>query len=133
MHQHISMLNFKPFFRAIFTRRLTSSVFTSVTIGIGDVIHSLNATALFVSSGFISFGISYPSTTFRKVFAVLIVIISPILAAADFFHQFDFAYCLRSKDQNAAFSQISTFSSSAVGFKIDSDVTEFICGFDNCF
>jgi hypothetical protein len=45
MHQHISMVNFMPLFLLTFTKRLTSSVFTNVTIGMGDDIHKRNASA----------------------------------------------------------------------------------------
>ena len=51
MHQHISMLNFKPCRRLSFSSRVTSKVFTIVTIGIGDCIHISNALALLVVLG----------------------------------------------------------------------------------
>ena len=49
MHQHISIVNLKPFLLPTFNRRLTSSVLTNVTIGIGEDIHIVNASALPVS------------------------------------------------------------------------------------
>ena len=48
-HQLISMVNFMPLFLLIFTKRLTSSVFSSVTIGMGDDIHIRNASARLLS------------------------------------------------------------------------------------
>ena len=45
----------------------------------------------------------YISAIFRNVFAVRIVIISPMPEAAVFFHQLAFAYSFRSKDQKAVF------------------------------
>jgi len=49
MHQHISIVNFMPFRLLTFIRWLTSSVFTNVTIGMGDDIHMQNASALLLS------------------------------------------------------------------------------------
>jgi hypothetical protein len=49
MHQHISALNFTPLFLLTFTSRVTSNVFTNVTIGMGDDIHMLNASARLLS------------------------------------------------------------------------------------
>jgi hypothetical protein len=48
-------LNFTPLFLLTFIRRVTSNVFTSVTIGTGDDIHMLNALARILSWGLISF------------------------------------------------------------------------------
>ncbi len=53
MHQHISVLNFTPLFLLIFSRLPTFIVFTSVTIGIGAVIHISKANARLVSWGLI--------------------------------------------------------------------------------
>jgi hypothetical protein len=49
MHQHINMVNFIPVRLLIFTKRLTSNVFVNVTIGMGDDIHILNASARLLS------------------------------------------------------------------------------------
>ena len=54
MHQHISVLNLTPLFRLVFSSLLTFIVFTSVTIGIGAVIHISKANARGVSLGLIS-------------------------------------------------------------------------------
>ena len=54
MHQHIRVVNFMPLFLPTFTKQLTSSVFTSVTIGMGDDIHRRNASARLLSWGDIS-------------------------------------------------------------------------------
>ena len=54
MHQHSSMLNFIPRLWLTLQSLVTSKVFVSVTIGIGDFIHSSNAIARFVSLGLIS-------------------------------------------------------------------------------
>jgi len=54
IHQQSNMLNFIPRLRPILHSRVTSKVFVSVTIGIGDFIHSSNAIARLVSCGLIS-------------------------------------------------------------------------------
>lgn len=54
MHQHISDVNFMPLFFLIFSKWLTFSVFTKVTIGIGDDIHREKASARLLSWGKIS-------------------------------------------------------------------------------
>jgi hypothetical protein len=54
MHQQRRALNFTPDFLATLTRWLTSKVLVRVTMGMGDVIHISNATALAVSLGFTS-------------------------------------------------------------------------------
>jgi len=54
MHQHSNMLNFIPRLWLTLQSLVTSKVFVSVTIGIGDFIHSSNAIARFVSLGSIS-------------------------------------------------------------------------------
>lgn len=54
IHQHISMLNFRPRRWLIFLSRVTSSVLKSVTIGIGAFIHISKAYARVVSFGFTS-------------------------------------------------------------------------------
>ena len=59
MHQHRSMLNFKPFRRLILRSRVTSKVLKSVTMGTGDFIHIAKASARVVSWGFISCFILY--------------------------------------------------------------------------
>ena len=51
MHQHRRALNFTPCFLLALTRLLTSKVLVNVTIGIGELIQSSNASALFVSWG----------------------------------------------------------------------------------
>jgi hypothetical protein len=43
------MVNFIPLFLLTFTKRLTSNVFTNVTIGMGDDIHIWNASARLLS------------------------------------------------------------------------------------
>jgi hypothetical protein len=43
------MVNIIPLFLLIFTKRLTSNVFTNVTIGMGDDIHIRNASARLLS------------------------------------------------------------------------------------
>ena len=43
MHQHINVLNLMPIRLLVLTTWPTSSVFTNVTIGMGDDIHRLNA------------------------------------------------------------------------------------------
>ena len=68
MHQHISIVNFMPVRLLIFTKRLTSNVFTNVTIGIGDDIHKLNASARLLSSGCISVLIFISFFTFEMLF-----------------------------------------------------------------
>ena len=72
------------------------------------------AKGMFAAASTATIQFSYISAIFHKVFAVLMVIISPIPVTAVFFHQFAFAYNFRSNDQNAVFPQISTFSSSAI-------------------
>ena len=54
MHQHISMLKLFPCFLQYFTAFVTSMVFTTVTIGIGDDIHRAKASLREVSFGLIS-------------------------------------------------------------------------------
>jgi hypothetical protein len=54
MHQLSSMLNFSPRRRLTLQSLVTSKVFVSVTIGMGDFIHSSKAMALLVSLGLIS-------------------------------------------------------------------------------
>lgn len=58
IHQHRSMLKLSFDFLLNLTSRLTSIVFTKVTIGIGEDIHSSNASARLVSCGLTSFFIS---------------------------------------------------------------------------
>ena len=60
MHQHISVLNFMPLLLLTLSRRLTSIVFTKVTIGIGAVIQSLKASERLLSLGSISVFMSSP-------------------------------------------------------------------------
>ena len=55
MHQHISILNFRPCRRLMRRSRVTSSVLNSVTIGIGAFIHISKAYARVVSFGLTSF------------------------------------------------------------------------------
>jgi hypothetical protein len=54
MHQQSSMLNFSPRRRLTLQSRVTSKVFVSVTIGMGDFIHSSKAVARLVSLGLTS-------------------------------------------------------------------------------
>ena len=54
MHQHISVLNLMPIRLLVLTMWPTSSVFTNVTIGMGDDIHRRNASARMLSWGVIS-------------------------------------------------------------------------------
>ncbi len=54
MLQHINILNFRPRFRLICRKRVTSRVLINVTIGIGAFIHISKAYALVVSFGFTS-------------------------------------------------------------------------------
>ena len=54
MHQHISVLNLMPVRLLVLTTLPTSSVFTNVTIGMGDDIHRRNASARMLSWGVIS-------------------------------------------------------------------------------
>ncbi len=54
-HQHKSILNFSPRRRLALHSRVTSKVFVSVTIGMGEFIHNLNAFARVVSLGSSSF------------------------------------------------------------------------------
>ena len=54
MHQHINIVNFIPVRLLTFIKRVTSSVFTNVTIGTGDDIHILNASARILSWGLTS-------------------------------------------------------------------------------
>ena len=54
MHQHRSMLKLMPCFLLYFRSFVTSSVFTRVTIGIGDDIQRLNASRRLLSCGLIS-------------------------------------------------------------------------------
>jgi hypothetical protein len=54
MHQHRRALNFTPSLLLALIRLLTSKVLVNVTIGIGELIQSSNASALFVSFGFTS-------------------------------------------------------------------------------
>ena len=63
MHQQSSMLNFSPRRRLTLQSRVTSKVFVSVTIGMGDFIHSSKAVARFVSLGLISCFIVYLFST----------------------------------------------------------------------
>ena len=54
MHQHSSMLNYSLCRLLILYSGVTSKVLVSVTIGMGDFIHSSNVTARLVSLGLIS-------------------------------------------------------------------------------
>ena len=59
MHQHSRALNFTPSLLLALSRLLTSKVLVNVTIGIGELIQSSNASALFVSCGFTAVFIIY--------------------------------------------------------------------------
>jgi hypothetical protein len=52
MHQQRRALNFTPNFLLALSSLATSKVLVRVTIGIGEVIHISNASALVVSFGF---------------------------------------------------------------------------------
>ena len=54
-------------FLLTFTKRLTSNVFTNVTIGMGDDIHIRNASARLLSWGLISLFISFSSSRVRHL------------------------------------------------------------------
>jgi hypothetical protein len=54
MHQQRRALNLTPVFLLALSSLLTSNILVRVTIGIGDVIHISNASALAVSLGFTS-------------------------------------------------------------------------------
>ena len=55
MHQHINALNLMPDRLLVRTMWPTSSVFTNVTIGMGDDIHRRNASARMLSWGYLGF------------------------------------------------------------------------------